>query len=155
MTQARPRLAVRDLRRSLAFYREVLGLEIVRDGGALVELTGGLALQTRDSWAGLLGRAPAELSPGGGCGAVSLEAEDFDACRTALARHPEVELVHPVRESRRGQRVARLYDPDRHILEVEESLAKVARRFFDSGLNTEGVARRMDVPVETVQRWLK
>ena len=155
MTQTRPRLAVRDLRRSLAFYREVLGLEIVRDGGALVELTGGLALQTRDSWASLLETSPAEIPLGGCCGGVLLEAEDFDAFLTALARHPEVELVHPVRESRRGQRVARLYDPDRHILEVEEPLAKVARRFFDSGLNTEGVARRMDVPVETVQRWLK
>ena len=155
MTQARPRLAVRDLRRSLAFYREVLGLEIVRDGGAHVELTGGLDLQTRDSWAGLLGRAPAELPPGGGCGAVSLEAEDFDAFLAALGTHPEVELLHPVREHRWGQRAVYLYDPDRHILEVEEPLAKVARRFFDSGLNTEGVARRMDVPVETVQKWLK
>ena len=155
MTQARPRLAVRDLRRSLAFYREVLGLEIVRDGGALVELTGGLILLSLDSWASLLETSPAEIPLGGCCDGVLLEAEDFDAFLTALARHPEVELVHPVRESRRGQRVARLYDPDRHILEVEEPLAKVARRFLGSGLNTEGVARRMDVPVETVQRWLK
>ena len=155
MTQTRPRLAVRDLRRSLAFYREVLGLEIVRDGGALVELTGGLILLSLDSWVSLLETSPAEIPLGGCCGGVLLEAEDFDTVLAALARHPEVELVHPVRESRRGQRVARLYDPDRHILEVEEPLAKVARRFFDSGLNTEGVARRMDVPVETVQRWLK
>jgi len=34
-------------------------------------------------------------------------------------------------------------------------MAQVARRFFDSGLNTEGVARRMEIPLEMVRTLLK
>ena len=49
----------------------------------------------------------------------------------------------------------RLYDPDRHIIEVAESLSKVAKRFRDSGLNEEGVARRMDISLEYARELLK
>ena len=59
MEMGTPRLAVRDLGRSLAFYRRVLGLEVVQDLGDAVVLTGGLSLQTLESWAVLLGRAAA------------------------------------------------------------------------------------------------
>ena len=64
-------------------------------------------------------------------------AEEIDAFLKVLEQRPEVELVHPAREHGWGQRVVRLYDPDRHIIEVGESMAKVARRFFDSGLSEE------------------
>ena len=53
-----PLFAVRDMNASLAFYREVLGLEIVNDFGANVVLTGGLSLQTLDTWASVLDQAP-------------------------------------------------------------------------------------------------
>ena len=83
------------------------------------------------------------------------EADDFDAFLEALKDHPEAELVHPPLEHRWGQRAVRLYDPDRHIIEVGESLAKVARRFRDSGLSEEGVARRMDISLEYARELLK
>ena len=155
VTRAQPLLAVRDLRKSLAFYQEVLGLEIVSDFGAHVVLSGGLALQTLNSWAGFLDRSPSEVRFGGCCGEIYLETEDFDVFLTALGKHPEAEYVHPVQEHRWGQRVVRLYDPDRHIVEVGEPIARVARRFRDGGLSAEGVARRMDVPLEQVREWLK
>ena len=155
MRWAEPVLPVRDLRRSLEFYERVLGLEVVRDFGSHAALTGGLALQSLESWAELLDKTPEDLWPGGFGGEVYYEAENFDDFLTELSRHPETELVHPVREHRWGQRVARLYDPDRHIIEVGESMAQVARRFFDSGLNTEGVARRMEIPLEMVRTLLK
>ena len=130
MRWAEPVLAVRDLRRSLEFYERVLGLEVVRDFGSHAALTGGLALQSLESWAELLDKTTEDLWPGGFGGEVYYEAENFDDFLTELSRHPETELVHPVREHRWGQRVARLYDPDRHIIEVGESMAQVARRFF-------------------------
>ena len=53
-----PLLAVADMERSVAFYRQVLGLEVIIDLGANVTLTGGVCLQTADSWAGFLERDP-------------------------------------------------------------------------------------------------
>ena len=150
-----PLFAVRDMNASLAFYREVLGLEIVNDFGANVVLTGGLSLQTLDTWASFLDQAPDSGRFGGNDAEMYYEADDFDAFLEVLKDHPEAELVHPPLEHRWGQRAVRLYDPDRHIIEVGESLAKVARRFRDSGLSEEGVARRMDISLEYARELLK
>lgn len=150
-----PLLVVRDMKRSLEFYQRVLGLEIVNDFGTNVVLSGGLALQTLDSWAGFLGKAPGDIRFGGDDAELYFEAEDFDAFWKTLQDLPEAELVHPALEHRWGQRVVRLYDPDRHIVEVGESMDKVAKRFRDGGLNEEGVARRMDISLEYARKLLK
>lgn len=149
-----PLLAVRDLNRSLSFYREVLGLEVVSDFGANVVLTGGLSLQTLESWAEFIDKKPEEIVFGGNAGEVYFVAEDFDGFLKTLEREA-VKLVHPPLEHRWGQRAVRLYDPDGHILEVAEPLSAPARRFRDAGLTEEGVAKRMDVPEELVRKLLK
>ncbi len=150
-----PLLAVRDLGRSVKFYQTVLGLEVVQDVGANVVLTGGVALQTLDSWAKFLGKQPEDVRFGGGDGELYFTVEDFDGVLKALEKIPDLKLVHPPLEHRWGQRAVRLYDPDRHIIEVAEPLSQVCRRFRDSGLNEEGIARRMDVSVDFVREQLK
>ena len=150
-----PLFAVRDMTASLEFYRDVLGLEVVNDFGANVVLTGGLSLQTLETWADFLVKAPEDIRFGGDDAEMYYVAEDFDAFLGTLKAHPAVDLVRPPLEHRWGQRAVRLYDPDRHIIEVGESLAKVAKRFRDGGLNEEGVARRMDISLEYAKKLLK
>ena len=43
-------LVVKNMERSVKFYKEVLGLRVTMDLGANVTLTGGVALQTQESW---------------------------------------------------------------------------------------------------------
>ena len=150
-----PLFAVREMERSLAFYRNVLGLEVVNDFGANVVLTGGLSLQTLETWADFLDKAPEDIRFGGDDAEMYYVADDFDAFLGVLKDHREVKLVRPPIEHRWGQRAVRLYDPDGHIIEVGESLNKVAKRFRDSGLNEEGVARRMDISLEYARELLK
>lgn len=150
-----PLFAVRDMERSLAFYRDVLGLEAVNDFGANVVLTGGLSLQTLETWAEFLDKPAEGIRFGGNDAEMYYVADDFDAFLGTLKDHPETKLVRPPVEHRWGQRAVRLYDPDGHIIEVGESLNKVAKRFRDSGLNEEGVARRMDISLEYARELLK
>ena len=150
-----PLLVVADMERSRNFYKTVLDLETVSDLGANVVLEGGLALQTLDSWTGFLGKTPGEIAFGGNDSEIYFETGDFDGFLRRLFETPSVELVHAPLEHRWGQRVVRLYDPDRHIIEVGESLSKVAKRFRDSGLHEEGVARRMDISLEYARELLK
>ena len=145
-----PLLAVRDMERSKAFYREVLGLHVVMDFGANVTLTGGLCLQTLDTWAGFLGKAAEEIRFGGDDSEVYFEEDDFDGFLTRLAARPDIAYVHPPLEHRWGQRVVRLYDPDRHILEIGENMKAVCRRFRDQGMTPEQIAARMEVPLKFV-----
>ena len=49
-----------------------------------------------------------------------------------------------------GQRVVRFYDPDKHIIEVRENMKVVCKRFLDSGMTPEQVAKRMNVPVKFI-----
>ena len=60
-----PLFVVRDMERSLAFYREVLGLEVVNDFGANKVLAGGLSLQTLETWAEFLNKAREDVRFGG------------------------------------------------------------------------------------------
>lgn len=142
-------LAVHDMQRALSFYRTILGLEIIADFGANVTLTGGIALQTLDSWKSFL--STDEITFSHNAGELYFEEDDFDHFARTLESHPEIRYVHPLMEHAWGQRVVRFYDPDGHMLEVGESLPSVVRRFLSSGLSPEQTALRMDVPLEYIQ----
>ena len=146
-----PLLAVADMERSLAFYETVLDLRVVLDFGASKTLTGGLCLQTLDTWRSFLGTD--QVAFGGNDAEIYFEEDRFDAFAERLSTLP-IQYVHPVKEHRWGQRVVRFYDPDRHIIEVGENLAAVCRRFLDSGLTPEQTAERMDVSLEYVRKRL-
>ena len=150
-----PLFAVRDMEQSLVFYRDVLGLEVVHDFGANVVLTGGLSLQTLETWAEFLDKPAEDIRFGGNDAEMYYISDNFDTILSILKDYPQIELVCPPVEHRWGQRAVRLYDPDGHIIEIGESLNKVAKRFRDSGLNEEGVARRMDISLEYARELLK
>lgn len=147
-----PLVVVKDMEKSKAFYREVLGLRVVSDFGANVVLTGGLAMQTEESWREFTGK---DISYGGNDGEVYFEEDNFDAFAEKLEGISGIEYVHPVIEHRWGQRVVRFYDPDRHIIEVGENMKTVCRHFLDSGMTPEETAVRMDVPLKAVKAYMR
>ena len=146
-----PMLIVRDMEKSVAFYQNVLGLAVVLDFGANKTLSGGLCLQTAETYREFIGGK--ELSFGGNDFKLYFEEDDFDAFLEKLSEK-DVRYVHPVIEHSWGQRVVRFYDPDRHIIEVGENLKTVCRRFYESGMTEEEVAARMDVPLSYVREAL-
>ena len=146
-----PLLVVSDMEKSKKFYKDVLGLRVIMDFGANVTLTGGLCLQTKETWMEFIGAKEDEVVFGGNNAEIYFEEDDFDAFAEKLKGLKNIDYVHPVIEHRWGQRVVRFYDPDRHIIEVGENLKFVCRRFLDSGMTAEEVAVRMDVPLKFVQ----
>ncbi len=143
-----PLLAVSDMAASINFYKRVLGLRVVMDFGANVTLSGGVCLQTLDTWQSFL--EGNSVSLGGNAEELYFEEDDFDAFTRKL-QGEAVEYVHPVKEHRWGQRVVRFYDPDHHIIEVGENMKSVCRRFLDSGMTEEQAAARMDVPLKFIR----
>ena len=149
-----PLLVVTDIDRAVTFYKEVLGLRVTMDFGANVTLTGGLSLQTRESWAEFIGISPDELGQSGKMSEIYFEEDDFDAFADKL-RSFDINYVHPIKEHGWGQRVVRFYDPDGHIIEVGESIKTVVHRFLGSGMTPEQVAERMDVPLKLVNACIR
>lgn len=145
-------LAVRDREASIRFYKEVLGLEVIQDFGANVTLSGGIALQTLESWREFIGGKPVIFQSHSG--ELYFEEEDMDSFLKYL-KTLDISYVHLPLEQRWGQRVVRFYDPDGHIIEVGEDMTQVVRRFAADGMSEEQVAERMDVPIDYVRGCLK
>lgn len=142
-------LAVTDLARSKAFYKKYLGQDVIIDYGANITLTGGFSLQTLESWRGFIGGLDVRFR--GNDTELYFEADDYDAFLSGI---DGLELVHPPIEYPWGQRCVRFYDPDGHIIEVEEPITAVTKRFKKSGMSAPEIAVRMDVKEEYVREWL-
>lgn len=149
-----PLIVVSDMKKSKLFYSKVLGLDVILDFGANVTLTGGVVLQTKDSWTGLIHKSKNEVFFGGNDSELYFEEDDFDNFILKLRQIPDICYVHPVIEHSWGQRVVRFYDPDKHIIEVGENLNKVVRKFLNKGISVENIATKMDVSIDYVKSCL-
>lgn len=147
-----PMFVVADMDKTVAFYKKVLGLHVILDFGANKTLTGGLCLQTLETWKTFIGTD--EIAFGGNNAEIYFEEDDFDAFAEKLKKF-DMEYVHPVKEHSWGQRAVRFYDPDKHIVEVGENMKIVCKRFLDSGMTPEQVAERMDVPMTFVNACMR
>ena len=145
-------LVVTDIDKSVEFYKKVLGLRVIMDFGANKTLTGGLALQTLDTWREFIGTD--DISFGNNSSEIYFEEDNFDKFAERLQKF-DVDYVHPVKEHSWGQRVVRIYDPDKHIIEIGENIKSVCQRFLDSGMTAKQVAERMDVPVRFVNAFMR
>ena len=146
-----PLLVVADMEKAKAFYLDILGLHVIVDFGANITLTGGICLQTKDSWREFIKASDDELTFGGCDAELYFEEDDFDGFINRLNEMPDINYVHPAVEHSWGQRAVRFYDPDQHIIEVGENMQVVCRRFLARGMSPEQVAQRMDVPVKYVR----
>ena len=124
------------------------------DFGENVTLTGGIVLQTKDSWPTLIHKSKNEIFFGANNSELYFEENDFDNFILKLKQIPNISYVHPVIEHSWGQRVVRFYDPDKHIIEVAENLTKVVQKFLNEGMSAETIAMRMDVTVDYVKSCL-
>ena len=142
-----PLLVVNDIDKSVEFYKNVLGLHKIMDFGANVTLAGGLCLQSKESFKEFIDNK--NIFFGSNSFEVYFEEDDFDSFAQKLETL-DIKYVHGIKEHSWGQRVVRFYDPDMHIIEVGENMKTVCKRFLDSGMTPEQVAKRMDVPLKFV-----
>ena len=142
-----PLLVVTDIDKSVEFYKNVLGLHKIMDFGANVTLTGGLCLQSKESFKEFIDNK--NIIFGSNSFEVYFEEDDFDSFAQKLETL-DIKYVHGIKEHSWGQRVVRFYDPDMHIIEVGENIKTVCKRFLDSEMTPEQVAKRMDVPLKFV-----
>ena len=144
-----PLIAVSDLQASKRFYTEILGQEVAMDLGWNISFSGGFAIQL--NFDKLLELDPDSVVKRSHNFELYFEEDDFDALLKRLEQNKDIEYVHPPKKYDWQQRVARIYDPDKHIIEIGESMAVIARRYLAEGNSIEETARIIQHPVEFVQ----
>lgn len=114
---------VNDIEKSKRFYEELFGLKVITDFGENVILTEGLVLQQKNLWQDGMGK---EVNFGGHDAELYFEESDMDGFLVKLKGYePAVEYVdektpdHPW-----GGRVIRIYDPDKHVIEIGETVVR-------------------------------
>lgn len=142
-------LVVEDMERSKRFYTEVLGQKVTMDLGANLSFEG-FALQTKETWMEFIDKAAEDIRFGGNQMELYFEVEDFES-EVAKVKEYGVTAVREVVEHPWGQRVFRFYDPDRHVIELGESMIVVCKRFLDQGLSIGEVCERTMMPMPFVQ----
>ena len=138
-------IAVKDIEKSKAFYKSVLDLDVVMDAGANVQLTGGIFLQTVDTWVHFIRKSDSEIVFSNNAMELYFETDNIDGFIEKLNARADIVYIHPLMEHSWGQRAIRFYDLDNHIIEAAENIVMVIKKFIDSGLTLEQTAMRMDV----------
>lgn len=144
-----PLIAVSDLEASKQFYEKVLGQRIVLDLGWNVTFSGGFAIQF--NFADIVSVDKESVMKRSHNFELYFEEEDFDSFIEHLKQFDDIKHVHQPKKHDWQQRVVRIYDPDKHIIEVGESMEAIARRFLDQGVSVEETAKKIQHPVEFVK----
>ena len=112
-------IVVKDIEQSKVFYKELFGLDTVRQFEGNTILTEGLVLQEKRSWEQLIGEA---VSLKGRASELYFETYDLEAFQRKLDNSTfSIEYVTHLTTYEWGKRVIRLYDPDGHLIEVGEA----------------------------------
>lgn len=107
---------VTDIEVSKQFYKELFGMQVLRDFGENVILSEGLVLQELRSWEQLINQQVTI----GNASELYFEEYDFDKFLNKIADQ-NVEKLGDIRVNSWGKRVVQVLDPDGHIIEVAES----------------------------------
>lgn len=109
-------IVVKDMKKSIAFYKELFGLQVLLDNDGNVIMTEGLVLQDIKYWEEFLG---SECIPRNNMTELYFEEADIEGFVRKLENYSEpIEYVNPLMTHSWGQRVVRFYDPDGNLIEV-------------------------------------
>ncbi len=147
-----PLLVVADMARSRNFYEHVLEQKVIMDFGENVTFAGDFSIHLQTHYQKLIGDK--EIRFGSHSCELYFEYDDLEQLSQKLI-DAQVELVHEMREQPWRQRVIRIYDPDRHIIEIGESLEHLSYRLFKEGLSAEDISKTMMMPSEFVEKSIK
>lgn len=144
-------ISVSDMEKSKSFYEKVMEQKVMMDLGVHVSFENGLSLQS--NYEELVGvKLETHAKPDNF--QLYFEVEDLDYWETKLKSTEGIEFIHESKEYPWGQRTIRLYDYDKYIIEVSESMESVAKRYLAQGLTVEETAERTMFPVEFVKQLL-
>ena len=146
-----PMLVVKDMERTKKFYTEVLGLRVINDLEENVTFTGGLSVQTEESWIRFTGTT--DFYYGGNTSEMYFEVDDYDGW---IEKVKEMNLtliddsVMPWQ-----QKVTRLYDPDKHIIEIGENLKMTVRRLAkENKYSLADLSKMTMLPEKWIEKYL-
>jgi len=145
-----PLIVVKDITISRNFYENILGQRVKYDFGEDIQFEGDFSIHLERHFQGLLGEGYQILKKAHNF-ELYFETEELDSIIQKLKAN-EVEVIHDVKEQPWGQRVARVYDPDYHIIEIGESIDSVILRYHRAGFLPKDIHKKTSMPMEVIKQ---
>lgn len=109
-------IVVKDMEKSINFYKDLFGLSVVLNQDGNVILTEGLVLQEAEIWKRFLQK---EIVWKNHATELYFEEKNIDEFVRKLEEYQEpIQYVNTLMEHSWGQKVIRFYDPDGNLIEV-------------------------------------
>ena len=118
------------------FYENILGQTVETDYGENVSY-GGFAIHLQSHFKMLIDNK--EISSGGNNFELYFECDHLEEIYEKL-KVENVEFVHELREQPWKQLVVRFYDPDKHIIEIGESLERLIFRLYQQNYSVDEIS---------------
>lgn len=143
-------IVVEDIEKSKSFYLDLFGLHVIRDFGENVILSEGIVLQEKNVWENLI---EGKVTLGGNDAELYFEENNMDDFLNKLEKSNfNIVYLNRCQERQWGQRVVRIYDLDKHVIEIAETTESVIRRLLKSGMTVEEVGEKTRILVEDVRK---
>jgi len=143
---------VKNIQVSKKFYTEILEQMIELDFGKNVILKGGITLWEFNPNHIILKKLGLDSAVDQKTNRFEFyfETDKIDRVFQKLKENG-VEFLHSLHEEPWGQRTVRFFDPDRHLIEVGETLKTFVKRLHREGMTAEQVSEKTSIPLETVR----
>ena len=143
-------IVVNDIAISRNFYEKLLGQKVKCDFGGNVTFEGEFSIHRESHFQGLLSEGYQILKKANDF-ELYFETEELDSIIQKLKANG-VEFIHETKEQPWGQRAARLYDPDYHIVEIGEPMDSVVLRYHRAGIASEEIQKKTSMPMEIIEQ---
>jgi len=131
-----PLITVADIKRSRNFYENVLGQTVEADYGENVSF-GGFAIHLRPHFKMLIDNK--EVADNGNNFELYFECDDIEQICENL-KNEKIEFIHKLREQPWKQLVVRIYDPDKNIVEIGETLERLIYRLYQQNHSSDDIS---------------
>ena len=147
---------VKNIEVSKKFYAEILGQMTELDFGKNVILKGGLTLWEINPNHIILKKLGLDSTVDQKINRFEFyfETEEIDRVFQKLKENG-VEFLHSLHEEPWCQRTVRFFDPDRHLIEVGESMPSFVVRLHNDGLTPKQIAEKTSIPLKTIRELIK
>jgi catechol 2,3-dioxygenase-like lactoylglutathione lyase family enzyme len=145
-------IVVEDIEKSKMFYRDILGQKIKFDFVENVTFEGDFAIHKKSHYKSLIENR--NVIHGENNVELYFEYDDVDEIEDILVRKG-IEFVHKTREQPWRQKVLRIYDPDKYIIEIGESLAYLSYRLSNEGMKEEEIVKTVGISLEMVKNGIR
>lgn len=145
-------IAVKDMKQSLKFYKDLFNQEITHDLGWCKTLTCGLVLHERfDKIAGLSADIMKYCS---NTMELYFETEHFEEFIALLDNYPDVKRLYTPQAYDWMQKNIHIFDPNGHLIEVSESMHTITCLQSEQEKSVEKTTNLKKHPLEAVQERL-